>query len=82
MIPRDKILHFVCSFAIELLLAVCLPAWLPWQRVALNVVLVGGGKEVYDKTHDGHDADWLDLAADAVGAIIGECAVVIISGAI
>ena len=74
-IGKDKILHFAASFAIELLLAVCLPSWLPWQRVVLNVILIGGGKEVYDMHHDGHDADWLDLAADAVGAILCEVAV-------
>ena len=77
MIPRDKILHFACSFAIELLLAVVLPLWLPWMRASLNVVMIGGGKEIYDKTHEGHDADWADLAADAVGAILGEVAVVL-----
>ena len=73
MIAKDKILHFAASFAIELILALVLPAWLPWQRAALNVVLIGGGKEAYDKRHpDGHDADWRDLLADAVGAIVGE----------
>ena len=73
MIPRDKILHFAASFAIELVLAAVLPSWLPWMRAALNVILIGGGKELYDKQHpDKHDADWADLAADAVGAIVGE----------
>ena len=78
MIPRDKLLHVGASFCIELLLAVVLPSWLPWTRAALNVVLIGGGKEIYDKTHpDKHDADWLDLVADAVGAILCEVAVVL-----
>ena len=73
MIPRDKMLHIGASFCIELVLAVVLPSWLPWMRAALNVILIGGGKELYDKQHpDKHTADWLDLAADAVGAILGE----------
>ena len=76
MIPRDKMLHAGVSFAIELVLAAVLPTWLPWTRAALNVILVGGGKEIYDKHHpDSHTADWMDLAAVAVGAILGEVAV-------
>ena len=73
MIPRDKLLHAGVSFLIELVLTAVLPSWLPWMRAALNVILIGGGKEIYDKQHpDKHTADWLDLAADAVGAILGE----------
>ena len=73
MIPRDKMLHAGVSFLIELVLAAVLPSWLPWMRAALNVVLIGGGKEIYDKQHpDKHDAEWADLLADAVGAILGE----------
>lgn len=73
MIPRDKLLHAGVSFCIELVLAAIFPSWLPWMRSAINVILIGGGKELYDKQHpDKHDADWLDLAADAVGAILGE----------
>lgn len=78
MIPRDKMLHIGASFCIELVLAAILPSWLPWTRAALNVIFVGGGKELYDKQHpDKHTADWADLAADAVGAIAGEVAVVL-----
>jgi len=72
-IPKDKLLHAGVSCLIGLLLGVVLPSWLPWTRAALNVVLIGGGKEAYDKRHpDAHDADWRDLLADAVGAIVGE----------
>lgn len=78
MIPRDKMLHAGVSFAIELILAAVLPSWPPWMRAALNVFLIGGGKEVYDMTHEGHDAEWADLAADAVGAILGEILWVVI----
>ena len=79
MIPRDKILHFACSFAIELVLAAVLPSWLPWTRAALNVILIGGGKELYDKQHpDKHTAEWQDLAADFIGAILGEVLVCMI----
>lgn len=71
-IGKDKLLHIGASFCTELIFAAVLPSWLPWTRAALNVVLIGGGKEIYDKTHEGHDAEWADLAADAVGAILGE----------
>ena len=78
MIPRDKLLHAGVSFLIELVLTAVLPSWLPWTRAALNVILIGGGKEIYDKTHPGHDAEWLDLVADTVGAILGEILWVVI----
>ena len=72
-IPKDKLLHAGVSCIIELLLGLALSSWLPWTRAALNVVLIGGGKEIYDKQHpDKHDADWRDLLADAAGAILGE----------
>ena len=77
-IGKDKLLHAGVSFLIELVLAAVLPSWLPWTRAALNVILIGGGKEVYDKTHEGHDAEWADLAADAVGAILGEIFIAVV----
>ena len=73
MIARDKLLHAGASCIIEIVLGLALSSWLPWTRAALNVVLFGGGKELYDKQHpDKHTADWADLVADAVGAIAGE----------
>lgn len=79
MIHRDKLLHAGVSFLIELVLAAVLPSWLPWMRAALNVVLIGGGKEIYDKQHpDKHTADWMDLVADAVGAILGEIFIAVV----
>lgn len=77
-IEKDKLLHAGVSFLIELVLAAILPTWLPWTRAALNVILIGGGKELYDKQHPGHDAEWLDLAADAFGAILGEIFVAVV----
>lgn len=32
---------------------------------------LGAGKEIWDYFHPGHDASWKDLAADAVGAVLG-----------
>lgn len=81
MIPRDKLLHAGVSFCIELVLAAVLLSWLPWTRTALNVVLIGGGKELWDYKHsDKHDADWRDLVADAVGALVGEILILILGG--
>lgn len=78
-IGKDKLLHAGVSFLIELVLAVVLPTWIPWTRASLNVILIGGGKELYDKQHpDKHDAEWADILADAVGAILGEILLVVI----
>ncbi len=70
---NDKILHAVVSCVIEIVLALVIYQWAPWQRFLANIILFGGGKEIYDMMHpDEHDADWYDLAADAVGALSGE----------
>ena len=41
---------------------------------------VCASKEVYDMTHDGHDAEWADFVADIIGAVAGEIAVLILHG--
>ena len=48
--------------------------WKPWQRALLNVAVIGAGKELYDRTHGGK-FDWGDMAADGVGAFLGEAGV-------
>lgn len=80
---RDKILHFGVSFAIEFLFVFILGAWPPWQRAFINILFVGGGKELYDYKHpEHHSADWKDLVADAAGAVAGEVVFAIIRSVI
>ena len=75
----DKVLHFGASFAIEICLAVCFPAWYSWARFSCNVILAGGGKELYDYLHsDAHDAEFADLLADAAGALCGEIVIALL----
>lgn len=78
-IPKDKLLHGIASFAVEIALAVALPMWQPWARFSANVIIVGGGKELYDYTHpDTHEASFADLLADAAGALCGEIVVALL----
>ena len=77
-IGKDKQLHALVCFALDIGLAI-LGMWNPFQRVVF-VAFVGAAKEVYDMTHDGHDAEWADFAADIIGAIAGEIAVLILHG--
>ena len=76
---NDKVLHFACSFAVEICLAVALPFWQPWARFSANVILVGGGKELYDYMHpESHDASFADLLADAAGALAAEIVIALL----
>lgn len=75
----DKVLHFAASFAVEVFLAVALPMWQPWARFSANVIVVGGGKELYDYMHpEEHTASFTDLLADAAGALCAEIVVALI----
>ena len=75
----DKILHFGASFAVEIALAVALPTWQPWARFSANVIIVGGGKELYDYLHpENHEASFSDLLADAAGALCAEIVVALL----
>ncbi len=77
-IGKDKLLHALVCFALDIVCAV-LGMWNPFQRVVF-VALVGAAKEVYDMTHDGHDAEWADFAADIIGAVAGEIVVLVLHG--
>lgn len=70
----DKSLHIGASAVSETVLAHNKPfcKWKPWQRSLFNVAAIGGGKEWYDSKHDGHSAEWGDIAADAIGAVSAE----------
>lgn len=78
MIRRDKLLHAGVCLVIDVVLAV-VGLWTPFLRVLFVGGVIGGAKELYDMTHEGHDAEWQDLAADFVGATIGEVLMCMIS---
>ena len=76
---NDKVLHFGASFFVEIALAVALPMWFPWARFSANVIVVGGGKELYDYMHpESHDASFTDLLADAAGALAAEIVIALL----
>lgn len=62
----DGALHILCSLIILLVLSAFFPLW---ASVFLTVV-VGIGKEVYDRLW-GSGFSWKDLLCDAVGIVIG-----------
>lgn len=74
-VHQDKAQHISASYAAELTLREMKPfkKWKPWQRVLFNVAVIGGGKEWYDHNHpSAHSAEWGDIAANAVGAVMAE----------
>ena len=76
---NDKVLHFACAFFVEIVLAVALPFWAPWARFSFNVIIIGGGKELYDMMHsENHDADFKDIVADACGALAAEVVIALL----
>lgn len=63
----DGVKHFIVSCFAFLLLAPFVPCvWMLWIP-ALTVALVGIGKEFWDAQHDGHCAEWHDVACDLIG---------------
>ena len=70
-IGKDKFMHAGVCFALEIGFAAA-GIWDPFRRVVFVAGIIGGAKEIYDMTHEGHDAEWADLVADTVGAVAGE----------
>ncbi|MCR5362463.1 MAG: hypothetical protein K6E73_10725 [Bacteroidales bacterium] len=75
-IGQDKWKHAAIEAAITaavkcvLLWLIGWPVWAACATAAAVGGIAGVCKEMYDRRHDG-TADWHDLAADAVGIIIG-----------
>lgn len=66
-ISNDKLQHALVSAVIATLLSL----FLPWWDAAIITLIIGIGKEIYDKVSGKGCAEWLDLLADIVGIIIG-----------
>ena len=76
--PKDKIIHFCVCGAISLSVTVLfclLKESLLTGGIAgiLTSMAAGGGKEYGDSVAKGNFWDWLDVVADAAGALTGVC---------
>jgi len=70
-IGKDKLMHAgMCCLLVIFFAA--FRAWDPLRRIIFVTIIIGGAKEIYDMTHEGHDAEWADLVADFIGAVLGE----------
>lgn len=65
-IPTDKLLHVETSAIIVVLISLILPIWV----AAIITLLIGVGKEIWDKYHNG-TPEWKDILADAIGIGFG-----------
>lgn len=63
----DGYQHVTVSAFMYLVLAPILEAIL----AALVVLAIGVGKELYDRRHEGHAAEWHDVICDAIGVVLG-----------
>lgn len=61
----DGALHILCSLVILLVLSVFFPLWI----AIIATVLVGIGKEVYDKISYGLFS-WKDILFDSIGIVL------------
>lgn len=79
---KDKLLHFVICFLIALIFSIIFNLFLP-TTISIIVgtfisLIVGIGKEIYDKYSPDHYFDWKDLIADFSGSIFGVIILIII----
>lgn len=65
-IPTDKLLHVETSAIIVVLISLLLPIWV----AAIITLLIGVGKEIWDKYHNG-TPEWKDILADVIGIGFG-----------
>ena len=67
-LPSDKVLHFLCSLAITIVIGLFLNPLL----TTFVAFCVGIGKELYDCIKPNPSGwDWNDLLADTIGVIVG-----------
>lgn len=65
-IRRDGLLHITVSALLVIAISVLLPVWLS----VLITLVIGIGKELWDKEHDGV-CSWHDVICDLMGLAIG-----------
>jgi VanZ family protein len=66
----DKLLHFTAYFGLAALAAVALRTRSAVLIAVLGLVVLGGALEIL-QSFTGRDAEWLDEAANSLGAAIG-----------
>ena len=71
-IRRDGLLHLTVSALLVIAISVLLPVWLS----ALIALLIGIGKEIWDKYHGGA-CNWHDVICDVAGIAVGLIIVII-----
>jgi hypothetical protein len=64
----DKLYHFACCLMATLALGLVMP---PLYAAIIAIVGLGMGKELYDRYVKCTFFSWTDVAADAVGAVVG-----------
>jgi type IV secretory pathway TrbD component len=64
---NDGMMHVILSALIASVLSLVIPWWV----AGLFTLVIGVGKEIYDKVSGKGCAEWKDLAADVVGILIG-----------
>lgn len=72
MLRTDGLLHLETSALMVCILGVIAPVWV----AAVGSMMVGLMKEIYDMHHEGHSAEWHDVACDAIGVLCGMLIVV------
>lgn len=66
-IPSDKWIHYAVCLTLTKMLCMSLPRWM----VAVIMVAISLGKEIYDKVTGKGEADWKDFVADLMGIAFG-----------
>lgn len=66
-VRTDGLLHIVVSALICVMLGWINPIWI----APLVTLLIGIGKEIYDKVSKKGTAEWHDLICDIIGIVIG-----------
>ena len=73
-IRTDGLLHIETSALIVVLVSIVI-SW--WVGVGVSAV-AGVGKELYDRSHEGHCAEWHDVICDGIGVVIGAVVVLLL----
>ena len=82
-IETDKILHALACFFVSVVVFVAMFAFgfRGWAvaTAAIAAAVVGFAKELWDKMHpESHTAEWADIYADGVGALLALVAELVI----
>jgi VanZ family protein len=84
-LPSDKILHIACFFGLEVLIEWALPELVGRKRRLLAIGLsvgLGALLELVQAALPYRSAEFLDLAADALGACLGALGVWVLTNAL